>query len=119
MRAQVVKKSLLGVALAISTLVLSACGTASQIYATDKTDGVYFTVPHGWFTLAQSSLSAREAQSTVSGAADRLANVHWQEAFSPKSITATEVFSLLSNPQPTVYVRVRTLLPDEANSFSR
>ena len=112
------KRLVLGVVLVPTLLGLTACGGGSQTYATDKSDGVYFTVPEHWQKLSQSALSAREAQSTVAGAADRLANVHWQEAYAPSALTAAQVFSLKSNGYPTVYVRVRSLLPDEVNSFS-
>jgi len=111
------KRIALGLVLAPVALLLTGCGS-SQIYATDKSDGVYFTVPQGWQKLSQHSLSARESQSTVTGAADRLANVHWQEAYAPTPVSAAQVFSLKSNNFPTVYVRVRSLLPDEVNSFS-
>ena len=112
------KRAATAAAVILAVGILSGCSSASQTYASDKSDGVYFTVPQGWFALSQRDLSARESLSTVSGAADRLANVHWQEAFAPKAVTAAEIFSLKSNDQPTVYVRVRALLPDEANSFS-
>ena len=98
------KRLVLGVVLVPTLLGLTACGGGSQTYATDKSDGVYFTVPEHWQKLSQSALSAREAQSTVAGAADRLANVHWQEAYAPSALTAAQVFSLKSNGYPTVYV---------------
>ena len=112
------KRLVLGVVLVPTLLGLTGCGGASQTYATDKSDGVYFTLPQHWQKISQSALSAREAQSTVTGAADRLANVHWQEAYAPSVLTAAQVFSLKANEYPTVYVRVRSLLPDEVNSFS-
>jgi len=112
------KRLVLGLFLVSTVLGLTGCGGVSQNYATDKSDGVYFTVPPHWQKLSQSALATREAQSTVAGAADRLANVHWQEAYAPAPLTAAQVFSLKSNGYPTVYVRVRSLLPDEVNSFS-
>lgn len=113
------RRSLPATSLAVAlVLVLSGCGSQSQIYATDKTDGVYFSVPKGWLKVTQSVLSAQESQSTATGAAERLANVRWQEAYGPKPESAAQIFSLTSSEIPTVYVRVRSLLPDEVNSFS-
>ncbi len=106
--------------LAISlAMVLSGCAQPSQKYAADKRDGVYFTVPRDWKLIPQSAISAREALSTATGAADRLAAVKWQEAYSPStSITAKDVLSLATTKVPVVYVRVRSLLAEEINAVS-
>jgi hypothetical protein len=89
------------------------------MYAKDKKDGVYFTIPNGWTKISNSSLNVREAKSTASGAADRLSLVTWQEAYSLKGdATAADVFSLKSPKSPLVYVRVRDLSMAEVQSVS-
>ena len=100
-------------------LTLTACGTVSQQYATDKGDGVYFTVPNHWVKVSQLAINAEEAKSTSSGAADRLAAVHWQEAYSADpAFKSSQVLSLKTPEKPMVYVRVRSLMPEEINSIS-
>jgi hypothetical protein len=100
-------------------LILSACGKPSQQYATDKADGVYFTVPLGWKKIPTLAINSVEAKSTLAGAADRLAAVHWQVAYTlDKSLTAEQVLNLKTPEKPVVYVRVRSLLPDEINAVS-
>ena len=100
-------------------IILSACGKPSQQYATDKADGVYFTVPLGWTKISTLAINSVEAKSTSAGAADRLAAVHWQVAYTlDKALKAEQVLSLNTPEQPVVYVRVRSLLPDEINSVS-
>jgi hypothetical protein len=111
-------RSLLTFALA-STLLLVGCGTPSKKYAANKSAGVYFAVPHAWKKISQDDLSAREATSSVAGAADRLASVVWQEAYSPQiDLSPAEVLSLKTSDKPIVYVRVRDLNGDEINSIS-
>jgi hypothetical protein len=89
------------------------------MYAKNKKEGVYFTIPNGWKKIPNSSLNAREAKSTASGAADRLSLVTWQEAYSLKGdATAADVFSLKSPKSPLVYVRVRNLSMEEVQSVS-
>ncbi|MEI6649683.1 MAG: hypothetical protein WCO08_08615 [Actinomycetes bacterium] len=103
----------------VAILALAGCAQPSQKYAADKKDGVYFTVPISWKLIPQKAISAREALSTATGAADRLAAVKWQEAYSPSAaITAKDVLSLATKNQPIVYVRVRSLLSDEINAVS-
>ena len=111
-------RSLLTFALA-STLLLAGCGTPSKTYAANKTAGVYFSVPRTWAKISQGQLSAREATSTAAGAADRLASVIWQEAYSPnRDLAPADVLSLKTSDWPIVYVRVRDLNGDEINSIS-
>lgn len=103
----------------VSTLLLTGCGTPSKTYATNKDAGVYFSLPHSWKKISQTELSAREGTSTAAGAADRLASVIWQEAYSPKlDLTPADVLSLKTSDAPIVYVRVRDLNGDEINSIS-
>jgi hypothetical protein len=104
--------------LLISLAMLSGCAS-SQMYAKDKRDGVYFTVPNGWSKVSNSELNKRESKSTSAGAADRLALVSWQEAYSKRGdATPENVFSLNSPKSPLVYVRVRDLSLDEVQSVS-
>ena len=111
------KRKLLPSLLAL-TLLLSGCAT-SKIYAKDKIDGAYFTVPNGWVKIDQSALSKREAQSTVAGATDRLALVTWQEAYFQKGkLEPADIYSLKAPASPLVYVRVRNLSADEVQSVS-
>ena len=111
------KRKLLPTLLALA-LLLSGCAT-SKIYAKDKIDGAYFTIPNGWKKIEQSALAKREAQSSVSGAADRLALVTWQEAYYQKgNLKPADVYSLKAPASPLVYVRVRNLSVDEAQSVS-
>lgn len=100
-------------------LLLAGCGTPSQKYAADKKEGVYFTVPYSWHQISGTVLGERERQSNATGAAERAASVLWQEAFSPSSrYGASEVLSLKAPSSPLVYVRVRSLLPDEVGVVS-
>lgn len=101
-----------------SALLLAGCAS-SQMYAKDKEDGVYFTIPNGWTKISQDELNKRESKSTAAGAAVRLALVTWQEAYSIKGdARAKDVFSLNSPKSPIVYVRVRDLSSDEIQSIS-
>jgi hypothetical protein len=57
--------------------------------------------------------------STATGAAARLAQVTWQEAYSKDGeAKAADVFSLSAPKSPLVYVRVRDLSVDEMQSVS-
>jgi hypothetical protein len=99
--------------------LLTSCGIPSQKYAADKKAGVYFTVPYSWHLISGSSIGNRERESSATGAADRAASVLWQEAFTPNShYGAGEVLSLEAPTSPLVYVRVRSLLPDEVGVVS-
>jgi len=99
--------------------LLSGCTQTSRYYAVDKSDGVYFALPHGWQKIPQQNLAAQESLSTASGAAERAAAVHWQEAYVvDPSFDAKRVLSLKTPDSPIVYARVRTLLPEEINSVS-
>ncbi len=102
-----------------SLLVLTACAAPSHLYAANKKSGTYFTLPYSWKRISQSTLTKQESLSKATGAAERLAAVQWQEAYSPsKEVSAAEIFSLKSPPAPTVYVRVRALTSEEMNSVS-
>jgi hypothetical protein len=102
----------------IASITLTGC-SSSQLYAKDKKDGVYFTLPNGWKKISQSELNKRESESKASGAADRLSLVSWQEAYSRKGeAVPKDVFSLNSPKSPLVYVRVRSLSMDETQSIS-
>ena len=99
-------------------LLLSGCAT-SKIYAKDKVDGAYFAVPNGWKKSEQTALAKREAESKVAGAADRLSLVTWQEAYYQKGkLEPADIYSLKAPASPLVYVRVRNLSADEAQSVS-
>ena len=101
-------------------IALSLTGCAStQMYAKNKSEGVYFTVPNGWKQISQKVLTKRESESKASGAADRLSLVSWQEAYSKGGEAKPEdVFSLKAPQSPLVYVRVRNLSPEEVQSVS-
>ena len=86
-----------------SLLVLTACAAPSHLYAANKKSGTYFTLPYSWKRISQSTLTKQESLSKATGAAERLAAVQWQEAYSPA---------------PAVYVRVRALTSEEMNSVS-
>lgn len=89
------------------------------MYAKNKTEGVYFTVPNGWKQISQRELAKRESQSKASGASDRLSLVAWQEAYSKGGeAKPADVFSLKAPQSPLVYVRVRNLSPEEVQSVS-
>ncbi|MEI6867020.1 MAG: hypothetical protein WCK62_00820 [Actinomycetes bacterium] len=103
----------------VLSLALSGCGAPSQIYAADKKDGVYLTLPNGWHSVSQQKLNSLEATSTVTGATERLSLVRWQEGFSPDAkIGAKAVLSLSAPSSPVIYVRVRGLTFDETNAVS-
>ena len=105
--------------MALGMGTLSSCAIPSQKYVVDKKDGVYLTVPFSWHLISNESLNAREATSKNTGAADRLANVTFQQAFSPMAkYGAKDVLTLVAPMAPLVYVRVRNLLPDEINAAS-
>ena len=111
-----------GIMLVIATLcaaLLTGCTQTSRYYATNKSDGVYFALPHGWKKVSQKELAAQESLSTATGAAERAASVHWQEAYVVDStLDAKQVLSLKTPNTPIVYARVRSLLPEEINSVS-
>ena len=101
-------------------IALGLTGCAStQMYAKNKSEGVYFTVPNGWKKISQKDLAKRESESKAAGAADRLSLVSWQEAYSKGGEAKPEdVFSLKAPQSPLVYVRVRNLSPEEVQSVS-
>ena len=102
----------------VIALGLTGCAS-TQMYAKNKSEGVYFTVPNGWKKISQKDLAKRESESKASGAADRLSLVSWQEAYSKGGeATPSDVFSLKAPKSPLVYVRVRTLSIDEVQSVS-
>lgn len=106
-------------AMVVLALALSSCGHPSQIYGASKSEGVYFTVPNSWHQITMSSLNALEAKSTAVGAAEKLAYVKWQEAYSPDhKVSAKDAFSLTPTSVPLAFVRVRELFPDEINAVS-
>jgi len=103
----------------LCSLVLTGCAQSSQQYGSDSKDGVYFAVPNGWHTISTKDLNHEESLSTAQGAAERLALVHYQIAFSAQSkFSASDVLSLTAPEQPVVYVRVRGLTNDEIQQVS-
>jgi hypothetical protein len=112
------KRSVLAASLVCALLVLTGC-SQSQIYAADKASGVYVAVPNGWHKISNTELNKAEAKSTAPGAADRLANVVWQEAYSTSSKTnAVGTLNLEAPDGAIAYVRVRDLNYDDMNSIS-
>lgn len=107
------------VSLLISLTLLVSCSTASSIYPSLKSDGVYFQVPRSWHEISPAALARQEAKSTASGAAQRAAAVKWQIAYSPSpDISAADVFSIQPVTKPVVFVRVRSLNDYESNAVS-
>lgn len=103
----------------VFTLFLSGCAQPTQKYGASKAVGVYFTVPNTWHEITMKALNSQEAKSTATGAAEKLALVKWQEAYSPdKKIGPKETFSLTPTNSPLAFVRVRDLFPDEINAVS-
>jgi hypothetical protein len=104
--------------LACSLLTLTSC-SQSQLYAADKESGVYVAIPKEWNKISNRALNKAEAKSTAPGAAERLANVIWQEGYATsKATTAASVLSLDAPDGAIVYVRVRDLDYDDMNSIS-
>jgi hypothetical protein len=113
------RSAFIGLTAVALTMSLTACAAPSRIYAADKKEGVYFALPTGWKKISQGALAEQEAKSTVSGAAERASQVLWQEAYVvDPTFDAARVLSLKTPDSPIVYVRVRSLLPDEVNSIS-
>ena len=103
----------------LTALLLTSCAQPTHKYAASKSEGVYFTVPNSWHEITMKSLNAQEAKSTAIGAAEKLALVKWQEAYSPdKKIGPKETFSLTPTESPVAFVRVRDLFPEEVNAVS-
>ncbi len=101
------------------SILLAACGAPTQKYGASKSEGVYFTVPNSWHEITMKELNAIEAQSKAVGAAEKLALVKWQQAFTlDSSVKPKHVFSLLAPKVPIAFVRVRELSPDEIDSVS-
>ena len=102
----------------IGVALLAGCAPSQQ-YPGDKKSGTYFTAPTSWHVISQHALSQWESHSTATGAAERLAEVVWQEALTPSdTITAKNVYSLKTPSAPIVFARVRTLSLDEVNAIS-
>jgi len=100
-------------------VLLSACGTPTQRYGASKSEGVYFTVPNNWHEISTKSLNAQEALSKALGAAEKLALVKWQDAFSEDAVYgAKAVFTFTATNKPVAFARVRSLFPDEVNAVS-
>ncbi len=113
-----VRRYVAGIFLLISVIGLTSC-SQSQIYATDKQSGVYAAIPNGWQKITTAQLTKAESQSTADGAAERLANVVWQEAYTTSLKTKPlAVFSLDAPEGAVVYLRVRDLNYDDMNSVS-
>jgi hypothetical protein len=103
----------------VTAVFLTSCAQATQKYGESKSEGAYFTVPVSWHEITMQSLNSYEAKSPSAGAADKLAYVKWQEAYSPdKKIAAKETFSLVPTSSPLAFVRVRELFPYEINALS-
>jgi hypothetical protein len=101
------------------TLILTGCAQASQKYASDSKDGVFFAIPNSWSQIPSKDLTAQEGLNVAQGSVDRLALVHWQVAYSPnKKINAKDVLSLGEPTQPIVYARVRSLTSAEIQQVS-
>lgn len=108
----------LSLVLAIS-VILTSCGAPTHKYGASKSEGVFFTVPVGWHEITMQSLNTYEAKSTGASAAEKLADVKWQEAYTPDGkVGAKETFSLLAPKFPLAFVRVRELFPEEINAVS-
>ena len=106
-------------AMILATLLLTSCAHSTQKYAASKAEGVYFTVPTFWHEIPMGALNSQEAKSTAVGAAEKLALVKWQEAYSPDGrIGPKETFSSAPTNSPLAFVRVRDLFPDEINAIS-
>lgn len=108
--------SLLVVAMA---LVLTSCGESSRLYATSKSEGVFFSVPKNWHSLSNAALNKYEKSAESDEQESRQSLVKWQMAFSsdPK-IKVSQVFTLRPPTSPLIFVRVRDLTSPEINSFS-
>ncbi len=107
------------VVLTCAVLLISSCAAPTQKYGASKEQGVFFTVPVSWHEISGKELNRQESLSTAVGAAEKLALVKWQEAFSasPK-LGAKDVFSFSSHESPIAFARVRLLFPDEVNAVS-
>jgi hypothetical protein len=104
--------------LAISLFALTSC-SQSQLYASNKTSGVYVAIPNGWNKISSKQLNKAEAKSTAEGAAERLAGVVWQEAYSTSPKTSPlSIFNLKVPDGAIAYIRVRDLSYDDLNSIS-
>jgi len=114
-----VRKRLVFSAVMTSALIAMTSCSQSQLYAADKTSGTYVAIPKGWNKIEKSLLNKAESKSTASGAAEKLASVVWQEAYTTsKKVTPADVLSLSAPDGAIVYVRVRDLNYDEINSVS-
>jgi len=112
------KRSAIAVLLIGSLFLLTSCGQ-SQLYASDKKSGVYVAIPKGWNEITTQELTKAESKSTGPGAAEKLANVIWQEAYSTSPKTnALNALSLDPTEGAVVYMRVRDLNYDDMNSIS-
>ncbi len=112
-------KRLLTAALVVCSLLLLTSCSQSQLYAADKKSGVYLALPKGWNKISNQQLNSAESKSTAKGAAERLASVVWQEAYTTSPVTTpSSIFSLDSPDGAVVYVRVRDLNYDDMNSIS-
>ena len=107
-------------AIALSaTLLLTGCGQASQKYASDSKDGVYFAVPNSWEAITSKELFSQELLSTIQGAAERAALVRFQVAYSPDTkVRAKDVLTLSAPAGPIAYARVRALTNAEIQQVS-
>jgi len=107
------------IAVVVATITLTSCSAPSQTYASSKSEGVYFAVPNGWHAVLNKDLNAFESKSTATGAAEKLALVKWQVAYSPDSkIGSKEVFAFSVIDAPLAFARVRSLFPGEVNAVS-
>lgn len=102
-----------------AVLLLTGCAQPSQKYASNKQEGVYFSIPNSFLKISQEELAKQESLNTATGAADRAASVLWQEAYTPNGgLKAADVLSIKTPDSPIVFVRTRALLGDEINSIS-
>ena len=113
-------KSRVALSAVVGVLVMALTGCSqSQIYATDKLTGTYVAIPNGWNKIEKSELDKAESKSTAPGAAEKLANVLWHEAYTTSpEVTATQILNLQAPVGAAVYVRVRALDFSEINSIS-
>lgn len=103
----------------MGTIILTSCSAPSQTYASSKSEGVFFALPNGWHHVTNQALNAFESKSTAEGAAEKLALVKWQVAYSKDSqVGPKEIFSFTVTDSPLAFARVRSLFPAEVNAVS-
>ena len=104
-------------AVVASVLVAGACGSPKYHYVKSSADGTYVRVPHEWTLFDEDQLVTGLDESPE--AKEQYKRLTWSVAFDAAPRPSLDnVLSLSLSDHPVGLVQVRTLLPEQRDTFS-